>query len=307
MLAGAEGSGNVFMVGDEDQSIYGYRGAYPQALLSFPFDYPNARTLRMETNYRSGDEIVSAARTFIGGCRGRVDKRMVSGRGPGSVVRVEEVSHRLEQFDAALALIRDHRREGKGTLAVLYRNNETAIPLIDQLIREGVAFTLSGNANTLFTSPTVRDVKAFMRLALDPHDEKSFMQVYSKGGSAFIDPEDAKWALNLPQPYPFPGIPTRRKSRWRPFLRQFQSGCPPSRPRTRQSVPRVPLCPSPPRHPDDRPATHQMRGTTSRRASWSRGGWFPSRSSAKRRATKWTRGRSWRTAAPRFADSYTGA
>lgn len=171
MLAGAEGSGNVFMVGDEDQSIYGYRGACPQALLSFPFDYPNARTLRMETNYRSGDEIVSAARTFIGGCKGRIEKRMVSGRGPGSVVRVAEVSHRLDQFDATLALIRNHKREGSGMLAVLYHNNETAIPLVDQLIREGVAFTLSGNANTLFTSPTVRDVKAFMSLALNPNDK----------------------------------------------------------------------------------------------------------------------------------------
>lgn len=194
MLAGAEGSGNVFMVDDEDQSIYGYRGAYPQALLSFPFDYPNARTLRMETNYRSGDEIVSAARTFIGGCRGRIDKRMVSRRGPGSVVRVEEVASRLDQFDASLALIRNHLREGRDTLAVLYRNNETAVPLIDQLIRESIAFTLSGNANTFFTSPTVMDVKAFMRLALDHADEKSFMHVYSKGGPAIISRDDAVWA-----------------------------------------------------------------------------------------------------------------
>ena len=99
----------------------------------------------METNYRSGDEIVRAARAFVNGCKGRIEKRMVSGRGPGSDVGVEEVSRRLDQFDATLGLIRAHQREGRGTLAVLYRNNETAVPLIDQLIREDVAFTLLGN------------------------------------------------------------------------------------------------------------------------------------------------------------------
>ena len=194
MLAGPEGSGNVFMVGDEDQSIYGYRGAFPEALLSFTVDYPNARVLKMETNYRSGEEIVSAASKFVGHCKGRIDKRMVSARGPVSSVRVEEVGDRVGQFDAVLRLIVGHQRAGGGSLAVLYRNNSTAVPLADLLIREGVAFTMGGKVSTLLTSPAVMDVKAFMRLAIDPGDEKAFMQVYSKGGDEPVAKRDAEWA-----------------------------------------------------------------------------------------------------------------
>ncbi len=194
MLAGPGGSGNVFMVGDEDQSIYGYRGAFPEALLSFTVDYPNARVLKMETNYRSGEEIVSAANKFVSHCKGRIDKRMVSARGTVSSVQIEEVGDRIDQFNAVLRLILEHQGAGGGKLAVLYRNNATAVPLADILIREGVAFTMGGKVNTLLTSPTVMDVKAFMRLAMDPGDEKAFMRVYMKGGDGPVAKRDAEWA-----------------------------------------------------------------------------------------------------------------
>ena len=66
------------MVGDEDQSIFGYRGAYPKAMLNFKYAYTNAFVLKMKRNYRSGEEIVSAAHRFISHNKGRIDKAMVA-------------------------------------------------------------------------------------------------------------------------------------------------------------------------------------------------------------------------------------
>lgn len=101
-LAGRDG--NVFMVGDEDQSIFGYRGAYPKAMLNFKYAYSNAFVLKMERNYRSGEEIVSAAHRFISHNKGRIDKAMVADRCGGAVVRTLGVESRAAQWRAVYDL-----------------------------------------------------------------------------------------------------------------------------------------------------------------------------------------------------------
>lgn len=172
------GARGVFMVGDEDQCIYGYRGACPEEMLNFKFTYDNALVLKMENNYRSGKEIVNAASTFVGKCTGRFEKNMVSKRKDGSSVKVVDAPSRLEQYDAACQIIRS-RGNGR-TVAVIYRDNETGIPLVDRLLREGIPFQLLSKASTFFTSPVVRDIRAFMSLANDPYDTRSFRKIYKK-------------------------------------------------------------------------------------------------------------------------------
>ena len=159
LLAGQ--GGNLFMVGDEDQSIYGFRAAYPEALLHFEKDHPDAKVLVMDKNYRSNARIVAAADLFIQHNTMRHDKHMHSTRGNGDEIRCISLSGRSNQYNYLFKVALNCQVE----TAVLYRDNESAIPLIDQLERKNVPYT---------------DVVNILRLSLDPYDEEAFLRVYFK-------------------------------------------------------------------------------------------------------------------------------
>lgn len=177
----AEKSGNLFMVGDEDQSIYGFRGAFPEALLSFDKDYPDAMVLKMEQNYRSTGEIVRAANRLIGQNRSRIEKKMHTTKETGTAVTVHEVRTPSTQYDEALALLGAY----KGSRAVLYRGNDSAAPLADALERAGVAFSLRDTREAFFRTVQVRDMTDFLRLSLDPTDVEAFCRIYGKTSAYF--------------------------------------------------------------------------------------------------------------------------
>ena len=187
-LAGRDG--NVFMVGDEDQSIFGYRGAYPKAMLNFKYAYTNAFVLKMERNYRSGEEIVSAAHRFISQNKGRIDKAMVADRGSGATVRAIDMESRAAQWQ----VVYDLARSKEGNIPVLFRNNDTSIPLVDRLLRDGVPFTMRRGKRTFFDSAVVRDVRAFFDLVENPRDANAFMKIYRKA-HCYIKKRDAEWAV----------------------------------------------------------------------------------------------------------------
>ena len=168
--------GNLFMVGDEDQSIYGFRAAYPQALLDFEKKYPNAIVLLMEQNYRSTRQIVAAANQTIRENKNRYEKSMVSVRGDGVAVREIVLQQRKNQYGYLLKLAQDCTCE----TAVLYRDNDCAMPLIDLLERNGVAYRCRQMDTGFFTNRTVRDITDVIRLALDGQDSDAFLRVYYK-------------------------------------------------------------------------------------------------------------------------------
>ena len=171
----ASQSGNLFMVGDEDQSIYGFRAAWPQALLSFEQDWPGAQTLFLETNYRSTPAIVAAADGFIRQNKDRRPKRMTTPNpSAGPVVR-KWVAHRWGQY----SYIAEQAALG-GSLAVLYRNHESALPLMDLLEKQGTPYTCRGQKAGFFTHPTVRDVLEILQFARRPDDGELFSRLYYK-------------------------------------------------------------------------------------------------------------------------------
>ena len=206
----ASRDGNLFMVGDEDQSIYGFRAAYPEALTGFEKDHPGARVLLMEENYRSGLEIISMADRFIRRNTLRHAKSMRAGNlgEPGKngaqetgvpqqvPAQVREIGLKgrraqytyLAKVGASLAetgsgtrddLLRNPSRKSPGPVtAVLYRNNESAVGLVDRLDREGVPFRIRNAEIAFFTHRTVGDIRAVLRLCLDPSDTDSFMRIY---------------------------------------------------------------------------------------------------------------------------------
>ena len=173
----AQKSRNLFMVGDEDQSIYGFRAAYPQALMEFEKVWPGARVLLMEQNYRSGSEIVDAANRFVARNRYRRPKKMRPTCGDQGPLEVVRIARREDQVDWLSQRVQAGER-----LTVLFRNNESALPLIDLCERSGLPYRFRKSDLTFFTDKIVQDVTDFFRLAEHPLDSDGFLRLYYKFG-----------------------------------------------------------------------------------------------------------------------------
>ena len=169
------------MVGDEDQSIYGFRAAYPEALLSFEKDHPGAKVLLMEQNFRSDAAIVKAAGQLIAHNRLRHRKTMLPTREQNTKVRIFSVKQREDQYSYLVQTAKEcAEKDGTETTAVLYRNNESAVPLIDRLEREGISYNVRSADLSFFTSRVIYDIAAIYRFLQDPSDPELFLQIYYK-------------------------------------------------------------------------------------------------------------------------------
>ena len=175
----ASASGNLFMVGDEDQSIYGFRAAYPQALLDFEQDHPGAKVLLMEENFRSDAGIVQAADRFIQKNTFRHVKRMKAARGSSASIREIPLRSRGQQYTYLARVAADCDR-----------------PLIDLLERNGIDYRMRQMEMTFFSHRIVSDLTCVLRLAIDPYDTEAFLQVYYKLGT-YIKKADAKHIAEL--------------------------------------------------------------------------------------------------------------
>lgn len=175
----ASRSKNIFMVGDEDQSIYGFRAAFPQALTGFDRLYPGAQILYLERNYRSNARIVEAADRFIQKNENRKPKHMVPTRPAGEPVREIQVYNRQKQYRYLETLACTCDRE----TAVLYRDNDSALPLIDLLDRSGTPYRCRQVEGSFFTNRVVRDICDMFRFADDPWDRELFLRFYYKLGA----------------------------------------------------------------------------------------------------------------------------
>lgn len=177
LLAGQ--SGNLFMVGDEDQSIYGFRAAYPQALTEFDTVYPHAKVLYMEQNYRSTRQIVAAADRFIQKNHNRRPKHMKATQGSGPAVHECSVYDRQKQYAYLCKLAENCTVE----TAVLYRDNDSALPLIDRMDRAGIPYRCRQVESLFFTNRVVRDITDIIRFAQNPNDGELFLSLYYKLGA----------------------------------------------------------------------------------------------------------------------------
>ena len=169
-------SRNLFMVGDEDQSIYGFRAAWPQALMEFRQIYPEGEVLLMETNYRSAGAIVEKADAFIQRNGSRHPKHMRASRPQGEPVRHVN----LNDFGQQAHYLAQAAADCTESTAVLYRNNDSALPLIDLLERRGIPYACRQRESFFFTSPAVRDLTDVLRFALDGTDRERFLRIYYK-------------------------------------------------------------------------------------------------------------------------------
>ena len=168
--------GNLFMVGDEDQSIYGFRAAYPEALLNFEKQHSGAKVLIMDKNYRSNAKIVELADRFIQKNFSRHEKHMCATREADSDISYITLGSRSAQYKYLLEMAKDVRSQ----TAVLYRDNESILPLVDLLIREKVPYRIKSADMAFFTHRVVIDVLNILKFCQNPSDPELFMKVYFK-------------------------------------------------------------------------------------------------------------------------------
>lgn len=169
---------SLLMVGDEDQSIYGFRAAYPDALFSFRTYYPNGELLTLEQNYRSTGAIVNAANRLIRFNRNRHEKHMFTERVQGEAVQRILLRSRAAQYKWLADLAAGCRTQ----TAVLFRNNDSALPLIDLLTARGIPFFCREHDALYLSQPIIFALCDGLRFALNPCDEDLFRSLYYKFG-----------------------------------------------------------------------------------------------------------------------------
>jgi DNA helicase-2/ATP-dependent DNA helicase PcrA len=177
----AETHSNVFAVGDPDQSIYAFRGADIRNVLEFERDFPGARSIALEQNYRSTNNILQASNAVIRNNRERKDKNLWSELGEGEPVRVVEVEdeHSEARYVAAeIAMLVEEGYSGK-EIAVFYRTNAQSRVLEDILVRQGIAYQVIGGPR-FYERAEVKDLVAYLQVIDNPFDALSLLRVANR-------------------------------------------------------------------------------------------------------------------------------
>ena len=172
---------NVFAVGDPDQSIYGFRGADIRNVLEFEHDFPGARTIALEQNYRSTNSILETANGVIRNNRERKEKNLWSELGEGDPVRVVEVEdeHAEARFVAAeIAALVEQGYSGS-EVAVFYRTNAQSRVLEDVLVRQGIAYQVVGGPR-FYERAEIKDLVAYLQVIDNPFDAVSLLRIANK-------------------------------------------------------------------------------------------------------------------------------
>jgi ATP-dependent DNA helicase UvrD/PcrA len=167
----------VTVVGDDDQSVYSWRGADIRNILSFEDDFPEATVVKLEQNYRSVTTILEAANALVGHNRGRKPKNLWTERGEGGPLVVFECcdEHEEARFvcDEIVQLL---RTRPASELAVFYRVNAQSRVLEDMLVRQGVAYRVIGGTK-FYQRAEIKDLLAYLRVALNPSDDISLLRI----------------------------------------------------------------------------------------------------------------------------------
>jgi len=172
----AQGHRNVAVVGDDDQAIYGWRGADVRNILEFERDWPDARIVRLEENYRSSPSILALANAVIAENEGRRGKTLRATRPDAGAVTLLAALDDRDEADAIVEDILARRNRGEamlGDVAILYRTNAQSRPMEEAMRRRAVPYRLVG-AVRFYDRREVRDLIAWLRLVANPADEEAF-------------------------------------------------------------------------------------------------------------------------------------
>ncbi|MFV0276668.1 MAG: DNA helicase Rep [Parahaliea sp.] len=171
--------GALTVVGDDDQSIYAWRGARPENLAQLQKDFPGLKIVKLEQNYRSTSRILRAANTLIANNEHVFDKQLWSELGLGDLLRVLRCASEQDEADQVVAEIQDHKlrkRTRYGDYAILYRGNHQSRLIELALQQSGVPYQLSGGTS-FFARNEIKDIMAYLRLLVNADDDNAFLRI----------------------------------------------------------------------------------------------------------------------------------
>jgi DNA helicase-2/ATP-dependent DNA helicase PcrA len=173
--------GNVCAVGDQDQSIYGFRGADIRNIIEFERDFPGTRVVTLEQNYRSTNSILRAANSVIENNSERKPKRLFSDLGEGEAVRVVEVEDEHAEARFVAAEIASHIDSGYSAseIAVFYRTNAQSRVLEDVLVRQDIPYQVIGGPR-FYERAEIRDAIAYLTVLVNPSDAGSLLRIANR-------------------------------------------------------------------------------------------------------------------------------
>ena len=173
----AGGHGNLCVVGDDDQSIYGWRGADIRNILDFGKDFPDAHTIRLEENYRSTPEVLDLANVVISANRGRMGKTLRPTRPGGEKVTAVRCLDERDEADFVVEELTTRRSQsaslGLRDIAIVYRTNAQSRALEEALRKRAVAYRLVGNVR-FYDRREIRDLMGYLKLIANPADDEAF-------------------------------------------------------------------------------------------------------------------------------------
>ena len=178
----AEPENNLFIVGDDDQSIYHFRGARPEIMLNFTKDYPGAEKVVLDVNYRCSKRILDSAMKVIGRNKTRFQKELSTPNPEGEPVRLCEHANPREEYLSVTAELRKRLEQGENleNTAVLLRTNQEAEGLIAAFMERQIPFTMKEKLPNLFQHWICRNLLAYMRFAQGERSRKLFLEIMNR-------------------------------------------------------------------------------------------------------------------------------
>ncbi len=173
-----QGKNNLFIVGDDDQSIYGWRGAKITNLYSFQKHYPNHQVIKLEQNYRSTGNILKAANAVIAKNQGRMVKELWTKTSDGELISVYTAFNEQDEAYFVVERLRAYVEAGnkRSEAAILYRSNAQSRQFEEQLVAKGIPYRVYGGLR-FFDRAEIKNALAYLRLLANRHDDASFERV----------------------------------------------------------------------------------------------------------------------------------
>lgn len=173
---------NLFIVGDDDQSIYRFRGARPEIMLHFPEDYPNAETVTLDINYRSSGAIVRQAGKLIANNEKRFPKNIKASHGQGEAVALREYETVKDELQDVTDGIRACVSDGTPyeEIALLFRTNAGSRMAVEQLIADNIPFQMRDRLPNLYDHWISRDILTYLRIGLGSRRRADFLQICNR-------------------------------------------------------------------------------------------------------------------------------